>query len=97
METERIIKELTETAARSRSNTRRLDALELRQSNLEALTKSVAVMQTKQEQIETDVTEIKTDVKALRDRPGKWWEALVLALISAAAGFAVRALMGVLA
>ena len=74
METEQIVKELTETTARSKSNTKRLDAMEKRQNDLEDLTRAVAVVQTKQEQIETDVGEIKTDVKALMATPGKRWE-----------------------
>ena len=90
-----IIKELTETTARSKSNTKRLDTLERRQDNLETLTRSVAVMQTKQEQIETDVTEIKTDVKALRERPSKWWDKLIVAIIGAAVGYALKALLGI--
>ena len=90
-----VIQILAETAARAKSNTRRLDTLERRQDNLETLTRSVAVMQTKQEQIETDVTEIKTDVKELKGRPAVWWEKLIAALIGAAAGFLAKALWGI--
>lgn len=95
MDDTEIIKELTETTARSKSNTKRLDAMEKRQNDLEQLTQAVAVVQAKQEQIETDVGEIKTDVKALRERPVKWWETLIVALIGAVAGYAVKALLGV--
>ena len=90
-----IIKELTETTARSKSNTKRLDKLEARQDNLEKLTQAVTVVQTKQEQIETDVTEIKTDVKALREKPAHWWDKLIVALIGAAVGYALKALLGI--
>ena len=95
MESIDIIKELTETAARARSNTKRIDALETRQNDLEQLTKAVAVVQIKQGQIETDVSEIKTDVRALRERPGKWWDALIGAILGLAAGYALKALLGV--
>jgi len=94
MESEQIVKELTETTARSKSNTKRLDAMEKRQDNLEVLTKSVAVMQAKQEQIESDVTEIKSDVKDLKATPGKRWEAIVAAVIGLIVGYAVKALLG---
>lgn len=94
MENEAIIKELTETTARSKSNTKRLDAMEKRQDNIEALTKAVAIMQTKQESIETDVTEIKSDVKELKGKPGKWWETAVVALIGGLVGFAIKAILG---
>ena len=89
------IKELTETTALSKSNTKRLDKLEERQDNLEKLTQAVTVVQTKQEQIETDVGEIKTDVKALREKPSKWWDKLIVALIGAAVGYVVKALWGI--
>ena len=94
MDEKDIIKELAETTSRSKSNTKRIDAMEKRQDNIEALTKSVAVMQTKQEQIETDVGEIKTDVKALREKPGRWWDKLIYialtVLLGALAGLLTR-------
>ncbi len=94
METD-IIKELTETTARSKSNTRRIDALEVRQNDLEQLTKAVAVVQTKQGQIETDVGEIKADVRILRERPVKWWDAVLGAVLGLVVGYALKALLGV--
>ena len=83
---ESMMRTLTEVEQRCKSNTRRLDRLEQRQDNLEALTQSIAVMQTKQEQIETDVGEIKTDVKALREKPGKWWDKLIYILLTVLVG-----------
>jgi len=81
-----ILKELTETTARSKSNTKRLDRLEERQDNLEKLTQAVTVVQTKQEQIETDVGEIKTDVKAIMEKPARRWDALFAALATGIVG-----------
>lgn len=71
---------------RSKSNTHRLDEMEQRQANLEDLTSSVATLAAKQEHVESDVKEIKTDVKALAAVPGKRWEGLVSNLISLLAG-----------
>lgn len=95
MDNEQIIKELTETAARSKSNTKRLDAMEKRQDDLESLTQAVAVMKSEAEHTASDVKEIKVDVKALKERPVKWWETLVVALIGGLAGFALKAFLGV--
>lgn len=95
MEDKDIIKELTETTARSKSNTKRLDAMEKRQDDLEQLTQAVAVMKSEAEHTASDVKEIKADVKALKERPVKWWDKLVIAIISAAVGFALKALLGV--
>lgn len=94
MDTEQIVKGLTEVDARARSNTKRLDAMEKRQDDLEQLTKAVAVMQSEAEHTAADVKEIKADVKALKERPVKWWEAVILALIAGAVGYALKALLG---
>lgn len=74
---------MTVVEDRSKSNTKRLDEIEKRQDNLEVLTSSVSVLATKQEHMETDVKEIKADVKSLTEKPGKRWDAIVAAAISA--------------
>ena len=66
---------------RSKSNSHRLDELEKRQDNLDNLVSSVKVLATKQDVMETDVKEIKADVKNLSQKPGKRWEAIVDKLI----------------
>ena len=64
----------------------RLEEVERRQDNLDQLVASVAVFAKEQEHIQADVREIKADVKALTDKPGKRWETLTDRLICAAAG-----------
>ena len=59
------------------------------------VTKAVAVVQTKQGQIETDVGEIKADVRILRERPVKWWDAVLSAVLGLVVGYALKALLGV--
>ena len=66
---------------RSKSNSHRLDELEKRQDNLDNLVSSVKVLATKQDVMETDVKEIKADVKNLTQKPGKRWDAIVEKLI----------------
>ena len=68
---------LADVEARSKSNTKRLDEVEVRQDNLDKLVTSVEVLATRQETVETDVKEIKGDVKALAEKPGKRWEGIV--------------------
>lgn len=68
---------MTVVEDRSKSNTRRLDALEKRQDDLESLTSSVAELTSNQKHMETDVKEIKDDVKSLTNLPGKRWNDLV--------------------
>lgn len=65
---------LTELEARSKSNAHRLDEVERRQDNLEDLVSTVKVLAAREARVETDVQEIKTDVKSLKDKPGKKWD-----------------------
>lgn len=75
---------LTAVEERAKSNTKRLDeihvqieGIERRQDDLESLTTSVAVMATKQEVMEGDVREIKSDVKGILALPAKRWNDLI--------------------
>ncbi len=68
---------VAEIDQRSKSNTHRLDKMELRQDNLDKLVASVTALANEQEHIKADVTEIKADVKSLTEKPGKRWEAVV--------------------
>lgn len=77
---------LTEVEERSKSNTHRLDAVEKRQDNLDKLTTSVSLLAEREERMETDVKEIKCDVKALAEKPAKRWDNLVDKLIWGVAG-----------
>jgi seryl-tRNA synthetase len=77
MTNEEIGMRLTEVDQRSKSNTHRIDKVEERQDNLDKLVASVAVMAQEQEHIKDDVTEIKSDVKTLAEKPAKRWDGLV--------------------
>jgi len=74
---EQIISALKDAESRSKSNTHRIDRMEERQDNLDKLVSSVSVMAEKQERMEGDIGEIKTDVKALASVPARRWEAVV--------------------
>lgn len=63
--------------ARCKSNQHRIDELEADNKALHQLATSVEVLATKQEAIESNVNEIKTDVKALKALPGSRWEGLI--------------------
>ena len=66
---------------RSKSNTKRLDDVEKRQDNLDELVSTVKVLAVREENVETDVKEIKTDVKSLKDIPGKRWNSVIEKII----------------
>lgn len=68
---------VVEVEARSKSNTKRIDALEERQSNLDKIVGSIDVLANEQGHIKSDVTEIKKDVKELTMKPAKHWDSAV--------------------
>lgn len=72
---------LTEVEERSKSNTHRLDEVEKRQSNLDELVGTVKVLAVQEKNLETDVKEIKMDVKSLTNKPGQRWDSLVEKII----------------
>lgn len=82
---------LTEVEERSKSNQHRLDTMEKRQDALEELTSTVKVLAVREEAVEKNVEEIKSDVKGLAGKPGKRWDNLVAQIIeiivAAAVGF----------
>ena len=87
MDDKDIIKTLTEVEQRARSNTRRIDRLEARQDDLEKLTETVATMQAELKSVVTLVGETKQAVKELQAKPGRWWDRLLTALLTALAGY----------
>ena len=82
---------LTQVEDRVKSNTHRIEELEKRQDNLDDLVTTVKVLATREENVENDVKEIKTDVKKLTDKPAKRWDSLtdkvILTVAAAIIGF----------
>lgn len=70
-------KRLTQVEDRSKSNAHRLDDVERRQDNLDELVGTVKALVVREENVETVVQEIKTDVKTLTGKPAQRWENLV--------------------
>ena len=82
---------LTAVENRSKSNEHRLDEVEKRQDSLDELVGTVKVLANREETVETDVKEIKGDVKTLTIKPAKRWDSLVdkiiLTIAAAIVGF----------
>lgn len=91
MDEKNIEHRLTEVESRSKSNTHRLDELERRQDNLDDLVTTVKVLAVREEAVENDVKEIKSDVKSLTGKPAQRWDNLINQIITivvaAIAGF----------
>lgn len=77
---------LTAVEDRSINNEKRLDDVERKQGNLEELVTTVKVLAIREETVESDVKEIKSDVKSLKDIPAKRWNSVVEKLLLVAAG-----------
>lgn len=82
---------LTEVEERSKSNMHRIDDLEKRQDNLDELVSTVKVLAVREENVESNVKEIKSDVKSLTSKPGKRWDdmidKIIMLLVAAVVGF----------
>lgn len=70
-------KRLTEVEERTKSNSHRLDELEKRQDNLDDLVGTVKVLAVREENVENNVKEIKSDVKSLTGKSGRRWDNIV--------------------
>lgn len=77
---------LTAVEDRSKANQYRLEELGKRQDNLDELVGTVKALAVREENVEADVKEIKSDVKCLASKPGKRWEKVVETIITVAVG-----------
>lgn len=74
-------KRLTEVEDRAQSNSHRIDELEKRQDNLDDLAASVKLLAYREESVEKDVKEIKSDVKSLTGKSGKMFDSIIEKII----------------
>ena len=70
-------KRLTQVEELAKTNARRIENIEKRQNNLDELVGTVKALAVRQENVESDVKEIKSDVKSLTGKSGKRWDNLV--------------------
>lgn len=82
-------KRLTAVEDRSKTNSHRLDKVEKRQDELCDLVSSVKVLAEREENVENDVKEIKSDVKGLAGKSGKRWDNLVDKVIMTIVGIII--------
>lgn len=68
---------LVETEQRARSNMHRIEKLEQQQKDLNKLVTAVEVLASREKSVETDVKEIKTDVKTITQKSGRRWDAMI--------------------
>ena len=81
---------LTSIEDKVESNTNRINELEKRQDDLDELVSTVKVLAVREENVENDVKEIKSDVKSLTSKPGKRWDSLIDKIIITIAAAILR-------
>ena len=84
---------LTETMSRAKSNTHRIEKLERRQDDLDKLAAAVEALASRERSVETDVKEIKADVKTITQKSGKRWDAMLDRVLYILIGAAVSLLL----
>ena len=77
MNEQEVAVKLTEVEARCKSNTHRLDNVEKRQNALDKLAESIGRMDERQNAMDTDVKEIKADVKTITQKSVERWDGIV--------------------
>ena len=82
---------LTEVEGLAKAIAERLNDMEKRQDNLDELVCTVKVLVDREERMENDVKEIKSDVKSLTGKSGKRWDnmidKIVITIVAAVIGF----------
>ena len=84
---------LTEAMDLAKHNAQRLDDVEKRQDDLDELVSTVKVLAVREEAVESDVKEIKSDVKSLTNKPAQRWDNLVDKIVWAIAAAVVGFIM----
>lgn len=82
---------LTRVEDLAESNERRIEDLEKRQDKFDELNASIKTLAVREQQVESDVKEIKGDVKSLTNKSGQKWDSLIdkiiTVLVAAIVGF----------
>ena len=93
--------EIAQTAAEALSSAKsahhRIDELDEKVEDIRGLANAMGRMDEKIGNLKSDVDEIKTDVKSISARPGRWWDKLIAAIIGAiGAGVATAILAAIM-
>ena len=83
MKDKKITERLAALEQRAKSNTRRIDSAERNLSQIRQLTESVAVLAERMKNFSADVSEIKSRVEQVRDRPAHAADKLKWVVITA--------------
>ena len=98
--TESEFKEIVERLSAGESSIKsahhRIDDIEKKQDDLADLVSSVKVLADREARVEEDVSEIKTDVKELKEKPSKRYDTIITAILTAVCGGVVGYLLSMI-
>ena len=80
---------LVRAEERGKANTRRIEVLETQQKNMTELIESVAAIAQKQADMDSDLKEIKCEIKNINLKPARHWERIIEKAILTAVGILV--------
>ena len=93
MTTEDLSVKVAEVEARAKSNSHRLDEVEKRQADNDRVVASIARIAQRQDSMDGDLKEIKSDVKLLTGKSGRRWDAVVDKILLTVAASLVASLL----
>lgn len=91
MTDEEIARKIQEVDDRSRSNTKRLNEVELKLQDNSKMLENIARISQRQDDMETDLKEIKNDVKTLTSKPAQRWDTIINTIVTGLVGALVAA------
>lgn len=91
MTDEEIARKIQEVDDRSRSNTKRLNEVELKLQDNSKMLENIARISQRQDDMETDLKEIKNDVKTLTSKPAQRWDTIINTIVTGVVGALVAA------
>lgn len=85
--------DIAKISERCKSNTHRIDELSEKVDNIAVLTTSVKVLAEREERVESDVKEIKADVKTITGKAAKRWDGIIDKALAAVVGALIAYLL----
>ena len=95
MTDEEITRKFQDVDNRVSSNTARIDALEAKSDGYSQMLASIARIGQRQDDMDADLKEIKSDVKTLTEKPARRWDSIVSNVILAVVGALVAPALAV--
>lgn len=91
-----IAVEITDLKRRQTVSEHRIADLESELKDIRQLTTAVVQVNDKVDRLKSDMDEVKTDIKMITARPGKWWDKVISAALGAVAAGLTTAILALI-